>query len=184
MEMILLEKSSYLSRSNWVERTPLSSELKDSVLTSEILFLPIENFRGLSERAFPQGTSDLFRYIKEKARHLAGTELCISECEYQELALYSKEIRLGHFLVTQLVAPVLIGLLTSYVYDNLKAEPDDKISVTIQIEGKCNDYKFTFDGLSKDFNSIGSKIMQNVDSCENTDNNQIEFRDENEITKI
>ncbi|EOS9418527.1 hypothetical protein ACNKYB_003567 [Yersinia enterocolitica] len=185
MEIELLDKSSLLSRQNWLERVQLPPDMIESVRHSSVLFLPIENFRGVINYSFPQGTVDLFLYIQKHMTHLGQTELCIADDDYQELALYSREIRLGHLLVTQVVAPVLIGLLTSYVYDIIKSAPEDNVTLTLQIEGECNDYLLSYNGPAKDFRQIEPRLLQLTNGCDGPKNAVSSTKEgPDDITKI
>ncbi|HHD2942186.1 MULTISPECIES: hypothetical protein [Enterobacteriaceae] len=170
MEITLLDKTSPLSRQNWLERVPLPPDMAESVYRSSVVFLPIESFRGVVNFSFPQGTSDLYQFLLKHRGELGQTELCITDDDYQELALYSREIRLGHLLVTQVVAPVLIGLLTNYIYDIVKSDPDDNVTLTLQVEGKCNDILIKYDGPAKDFQLIKPHLLSLTHECDSEKN--------------
>ena len=161
------------SREYWIKETSIvDPELKKAILSSGILLIPTPNFRENVGMAFPQGTVELYKYIEEKVSSISTVELCINDEDYQEIALYSRQLRLGTFIVTLLIAPVLVNVLSSYISEKLKGNNEDKISVSIQIEDGCKNYKLTYDGNVNDFIKIKKDVEQVISECNGNGHNE------------
>jgi hypothetical protein len=109
-------------------------EQAPSVLASEIngkrvLLLPSHG----SEDAFYAGSLDTLDYLNENGLE---ADLYSTDEEYKELSLHGADLWLGTFIFQSIVIPVFCGVISSYIYDKLKAKPDDKISLKFIIEKK------------------------------------------------
>ncbi|EJO3864428.1 hypothetical protein ACN930_004677 [Vibrio parahaemolyticus] len=153
------------SRASWIEDVSLSSGLKETVENSSILFLPVKNFRGEVDFAFPQGTLDLYNYLKKEIEGTGTVEICIDDERYSEIALYSREIRFGKIIVSVVFAPLIVGLLTNYMYDQLSVKAEDKITIAISVESECQNYEVHYDGTAEDFGTINESIKNILADC-------------------
>ncbi|PSW86367.1 hypothetical protein [Photobacterium damselae] len=153
------------SRASWIEDVSLSSGLKETVENSSILFLPVKNFRGKVDFAFPQGTLDLYNYLKKEIEGTGTVEICIDDERYSEIALYSRKIRFGKIIVNVVFAPLIVGLLTNYMYDQLSVKGEDNVTIAISVESECQNYEVHYDGTAEDFGTINESIKNILANC-------------------
>ena len=106
-----------------------SPELASELQGKNVLILPSHQ----TQDAFYAGSLDIVDYLNEGK---LNADLYSTDEEYKELSLHGAEIWLGTFLIKDIVIPVFCGLISSYIYDKLKAKPDDKISLKFIVENK------------------------------------------------
>lgn len=139
---------------------------EDALQAADVLIVPLKDFRQGVPVAFHQDTPALFRYLASELGDLK-VEICSSEEEYVEVSLHSKSFRLSGMVVTYVVAPLLINLLSSYIYDHLKAQPKDSVEVGLIVEDhECKAFKFEFKGEAKDFHLLADQVGQMARDCE------------------
>jgi len=158
------------SKQYWVDQEFISEKTRDALMSADVIIAPMLNFREGVEVSFHQGTLLFFNYLLEnlETKSLKAV-VCSPDDEYYEIALHSKEYRFSKIIINSAVAPIIIGLLTSYIYDELKVKPEDKLNTTIVIEfNDCKTYKLDFDGKASDFPSTIDKIKELTESCNNT----------------
>ncbi|WP_394221329.1 hypothetical protein [Alteromonas gracilis] len=105
------------------------SELSENIDEVAVLILPSHD----TDDCFYSGSLDTLDYLNNNA---LKTEVYANDDEYKELGLHAADIWLGTFFVKNIVIPVFCGLVSSYVYDKLKANKDDKISLKFVVEKK------------------------------------------------
>ena len=116
---------------------------------------------------FHQDTGTLYQFLQEKLAGQALVELCATDDEYLEVALHSSVHRIGTIVVAFLVAPVVVNLLSSYVYDSLQAKPNDVVEASIIVEDHdCKGFRFTYKGEAKDFHALADKVGQLSRDCQ------------------
>jgi hypothetical protein len=133
---------------------------------ADVLIVPVRDFREGVPFAFHQDTPALFRFLTSELGDLK-VEICSGDDEYVEVSLHSKSLRLSGIVVTYVVAPLLINLLSSYLYDQLKAQPKDAVEVALVVEDhECKTFKFSFKGEAKDFHLLADQVSQMARDCE------------------
>lgn len=103
----------------------MASELQGK----SILILPSHQ----TNDAFYAGSLDILDYLNESE---LNADLYSTDEEYKELSLHGAGLWLGTFIVQSLVIPIFCGVISSYIYDKLKAKPEDKISLKLIVEKK------------------------------------------------
>jgi hypothetical protein len=136
-----------------------------AIASADILLVPMERFRNEVEFVFHQGTPRLFNFLKEGAVAY-NVEICVDDDQYLELALHGAAHRLGTIIVTYVAAPLLVGLLTNYVYDELRAKPQDTVEASIVVEDHdCRGFSFHFDGNASDFHLLADAVGELSKKC-------------------
>lgn len=136
------------------------------VSAAEVLIVPLKDFREGVAFAFHQDTASFARYLAKNLAGQAKIEVLADDDEYVEIALHGASLRFSTIVVTAVVAPVLINLLSSYIYDELKAKPSDTIEMSLIIEDHhCHAMHLEFKGEAKDFVSAADKIKQVARDC-------------------
>jgi hypothetical protein len=153
------------SRQFWLEQNIVKG-LESQLTAADVLIVPLLEFRPGVKYVFHQDTPALYEYLRSALADQMIVEICANDEEYLEIALHSNFLRLSRIVVSYAVAPVVIGLLTNYIYDELKAKPRDTIELSITVEDEqCNAFNFSFNGDAKDLNLIADKVGQMARDC-------------------
>jgi hypothetical protein len=165
----------------WAAIAQLSGGIKKLVLQSDVLIVPLQNYRENVELSFHQGTLGFHDYLKQSLSNQAIVEICIEDSQYQELALHSNEYRLNKLLVNVVIAPMIIGLLTNYAYDVLKANPTDTVKTSLGIYKKdCSTIQLDYDGPVNGLSDLNKNISDIIKQCENGKTEKDEQKKKNE----
>jgi hypothetical protein len=133
---------------------------------ADVLIVPVKDFREGVPFAFHQDTPALYRFLVAELGGLK-VEICANDEEYVEVSLHSQSFRLSSIVVTYVAAPLLINLVSSYIYDHLKAKPTDAVEVSLVIEDhECKMFKFAFKGEAKDIHLLADQVGQLARDCE------------------
>lgn len=104
-------------------------ELLEYIDEVGILILPSHD----TDDCFYTGSLDTLDYLNDNG---LKAEVYANDEDYKELGLYAADIWLGTFFVKNIVIPVFCSVISSYIYDKLKANKDDKISLKFIVEKK------------------------------------------------
>jgi len=135
---------------NLVKNAP--TEIAGNINKVAVLILPSHG----TVDSFYAGSLDTYDYLTANE---IRTEIYSNEDDYKELSLHGADIWLGTFFLKNFVIPIFCSVLAAYVYDKLKANKDDNISVKFIIEKKKGETStVSFDGkvenLEKALNAI------------------------------
>lgn len=139
-------------------------EIIDVIKQADILILPYEGFRDRSDYLFPEETFKLYDYIKG-AIQVQGesltVEICSSDEEYKELELHADVINIANIIVNSSVYAIVVGIITSYLYDKLKKynkkDINTNVSITVETDGESKTIRY--EGSIENFESA----MKSVD---------------------
>lgn len=142
----------------------LAKKHRSDVERADIVIVPFENFRGI-QFAFHQNTPHLFQYIKSGANGFE-VEICADDEEYLEVALHGQAIRIGTIIATYVAIPIVVNLLSSYIYDEMKAKPKDTVEVSLIVQDhECKAFKFDFNGNAEEFNKLSDAAGELARKC-------------------
>lgn len=137
------------------------------VNAADALIVPEKDFRQGVPYVFHQDTTTLYRYLKKNLDSQFSIEVCADDHEFVEISLHSACFRISKIVASVAVAPLLVNLLSSYLYDYIKAKPTDNVEVSLVIEDhECRAFKFDFKGEAKDFNLLADKVGELARNCE------------------
>lgn len=153
------------SKQYWLQQG-LGKGHEATLATADGLIVPERNFRDGVPFVFHQDTTTLYKFLSTKLAGSISIEICANDEEYLEISLHSASFRLSGIVVSYVVAPLLIGLLTNYIYDELKAKPTDSVEATLIVEDhECRSFKFAFKGEAKDFGLLADKVGELARNC-------------------
>jgi hypothetical protein len=117
-----------------IERPYIGPKRIAELTKSNIVILPLENFRDDVPLCFHSGTRNIFLFLKE----IDGfqPEICVEKDQYKEITLHSDELRFGTFLLTYVIAPIFVSVFSNYINKKLNAKQDDKVSLNVIVENK------------------------------------------------
>lgn len=102
-----------------------------NILSSNVIILPSER----ESSPFYTGTIETFDYLRAEMPD-DNVEIYAADEDYKELSLHSADIWLGNFWVVSIAAPIFTTVISSYIYDKLKAKDGDHITMKVIVEGK------------------------------------------------
>ena len=103
----------------WRQKSFVSEDLGRQLADANFLLVPQEGFRDFDGPLFPVGTEEFFRFLREKAPPEVKVDLCVSDDDYKELALHAELLILAGVVVTTLIAPVVVNLVSEYLKKRL-----------------------------------------------------------------
>ena len=107
--------------------------IEHDVSSVDILAIPVGSEYSDSNRAFHNSIGDVYDYFVSESKD-AQFDVYSDDGELEELMLHSDDWWLGSFLLTSVFIPGFVNLITSYVYDVLKAKNDDNISIEVIVD--------------------------------------------------
>jgi hypothetical protein len=105
------------------------AEIANTLNEKNVVILPSHGH----DDAYYAGTLDTLDFLNENG---VNTDVYATDDEYKELGLHGAEIWLGTFIIQSVVVPIFCGVISSYIYDKLKAKDDDNIALKFMIESK------------------------------------------------
>jgi hypothetical protein len=167
-EEFVVEKSE-ASFSTWLGKSHISDELRQQLATSNVLLLPQENFREGVGIIFPIGTEEIFSYLKENAPEEVSVDILVEDSDYKEIALFSDFlIILGSFLVTSIVAPIFVNLVSDYlIKKRLPRKTANQTRIEILIESDKETTRVFYEGPTSDFRKTVLPVVESLGSRSN-----------------
>lgn len=144
-------------RGYWLDQPWVSEALRPTLLRAPVLALP--NARGGDEGpTFPQGSGEVLDRLRVLLGE-PGVVLAIDSGRYMELALHGQAWRLPKLLLTTVVLPMIIGVLTNRLDELLPGHHhDDTLETTFLIEAPHHrTLKIEFKGRVEDLTALLQK---------------------------
>ena len=153
------------SKEYWLEQG-LGRGFEAALATADALIVPEKDFREGVAFVFHQDTTTLYRFLSRELAGRVSIEICSNDDEYLEISLHSASFRLSKIVVNYVAAPLLVGLLTNYLYDQMKAKPTDNVEATLIVEDhECRSFKFSYKGEAKDFGLLADQVGELSRKC-------------------
>ncbi len=142
--------------SYWARKQLKHTELRDAILSSDILLLPYEGFRDYQGLVFPVNTEELFAQLKETLPDNIRIDVAVSDDDYVELSLRSDLLHIADILVEYVLAPILVAFLADYIKNRLRRRYDQtnvKTSFFIEDVGKTTrkTVRVSYEGPATEF---------------------------------
>ena len=115
----------------WINQPFVPENLKPELKQASILIVPVIGFRRDGEATFPVGTDNVLAFFKEKLPPGIIVDICIDDAGYMELSLHSNFKRIGTFIVTSILLPVFVTVLSDFVKEKILKGSEDKPTVQI-----------------------------------------------------
>lgn len=153
------------SKEYWLQQG-LGRGFEGVLSSADALIVPEKDFRQGVAFVFHQDTTTLYRYLSTQLAGILSIEICSNDDEYLEISLHSASFRLSKIVVNYVAAPLLVGLLTNYLYDQMKAKPTDMVEATLVVEDhECRSFKFSYTGEAKDFGLLADQVGELTRKC-------------------
>lgn len=139
----------------------------NDIKKANLLLIPSNGFRNYEHLVFPELTLEFLNYIRENATGEIISDIAISDDDFQKLELHSASIKIATFIVSAIVLPLAINLVSNFLYDEAKKhlrEPDDlsaEITIIVQDGDKSKEvsYKGPISGIKSTFESISDGLF-------------------------
>lgn len=163
IENELITEATKQNFSFWLHRPYISQKLRNKLLTSDILIVPDEGIRDFKLPMFPVKTEEIFTFLRNNIPSDYQIDICIEDDDYKELALHHDLRKIGRFIVTVAVLPVLVSLLSSYLQDKMKHTDSGRaINVEIIVQEKDGSARILkYEGRPEDFRETITSLEKN-----------------------
>jgi hypothetical protein len=156
------------SAKTWATKPFVADEIRDAVAGADILLVPTEGYADRQDLLFfPAGTSELFRFLKDRVRDDVHVEVAATDDDYQEVARHADVMYLPEIIVNLILAPVLAGLLVEYI--KMKAGRQEqsttiKTSITLRDDATQRSLRVDYDGPATAFQETIASISKQLQS--------------------
>jgi hypothetical protein len=150
-----------IEQSKWID-----AELAKSIQQAGIIIVPWERFRGVEAPLFPVGTSELFHSLIETVPSGVGVELAATDEHYSEVALHADLVVLPTLLVSAVVVPVVVNLISEWLKKRLlerAKEADVKFEMIVE-ESDGRTKSLRYEGPVNSFESLVHAQLRQADS--------------------
>ena len=138
-------------------------ELSEPLETINLLLIPMENFRDVTNPVFPEQTMDFFEFIKSNSPEAIVSEIAISDDDYKELELHADLVVLTTMVVEAIVFPLVVDLISNYIDQKIiRSSPSSKIKVNIKVVKGDNSIDVAYEGDADKFKQTieGAKLLE------------------------
>ena len=123
-------------REYWAMRPWVSAEARLNVRDADILLIPWEDFREGRPALFPQGTTDFLRTLTQHFPERALV-LAVDKTRFEEIALHARQTRWPTVMVTAVLLPLLVNVLTELAKKLVEEHPSQQtVQIGLIVEGK------------------------------------------------
>lgn len=102
----------------WINKDYIDKELKSIISKASILIVPFEDLRESVGPVFPSDTESVLYFFQKNLPQDILIDICISDSDYQTFKFNNHYRKIGKFVVTSVVIPVFINILSEYINNN------------------------------------------------------------------
>lgn len=95
------------------------------------LIIPYENFRSGVDYCFSEYAQEVLEYSRDNPD--LTMDIAATDDNYKVIELHSLLLQIGDFVVTNVVLPIAVGIVTNYVYDKIKRLHREKEDVEVRV---------------------------------------------------
>lgn len=158
------------------EKEYFPKELTEEIKQANVLLIPDHIKREDKEGyVFPECTQEFLEYVKDNGSDNLIPDIAINDGDFKKLELHSASITIATFVVTSIVLPIMINLVSNYLYDQAKKMHRDKKDVSARVniittedgkKSKMISYEGPVNGIEEALKSAAKDIFKD-DSQEN-----------------
>ena len=153
------------------EKEYFPKDLYAVIKEANVLLIPDYIKRGDSEGyVFPESTQEFLEYLKENASDSIRPDIAIDDDGFKKLELHSATITVATFVVQNIVLPMIVSLVSNYLYDQAKKMHREKKDVSAKVniittneagkKGKMISYEGPVSGIEEALNSAARDIFK------------------------
>lgn len=150
-------------RQYWATRPWASDETAHHIRTADLLLLPWEDFREKRPTLFPQGTTDFMRMLIKRLPESA-VAVAVDKEWYQEIALHARKTRWPTIMVTAVMLPLLVDVLSDCTKKLIDEHASDQtIEFRVIVEGQHRQcIEVEYKGAAND---LARTLAEQADRC-------------------
>lgn len=169
----LLLESGTESLQTWIKRPFVGDNLRQQLSKANVLVVPNEGYGDRVDLIyFPSGTAELFQFIRESGMENLSVEICIEDADYKEVALHADILIVATFVVTSLIAPLAVDLISEYIKQRLFCRREDETEVraklTVYDEKDKLSIDLTYKGPAPEYRKVMMKALSKLSSQKET----------------
>ncbi|MFY1112486.1 MAG: hypothetical protein AB3K77_12500 [Methanosarcinaceae archaeon] len=111
------------------------------------------------DTCFPQGTIDFYQYLQRNSSADFKVGIAVIDDEYQELTQYSDTIVLATIIVQSIYFPVIINLISNYIYDKCISKNNEVVS-EILINKKDHTINYKYCGPAETYEKVMLNLLE------------------------
>lgn len=154
-----------VSLDDWLARPFISDETRANLSHVNALIVPDEGDAGEGVMYFPKGTSDLFKYLNAHKSEGLTIDVCIEDKDYKELLQHADLLTVADFVVTALIAPVVVNLISAYIAswrENRLEKTMVKSKLTVVREGDRAAIEYEYYGPAKEYHDVMNSALSRI----------------------
>lgn len=133
------------------------------VKEATVLLIPNEHLNSNIGLTFPENTNDFLVFLQDRADKVFKPDIAVADKDFKKYIMHSAVVQLATIVCTAIVLPIVINLVSAYLYDLLKRDlkTDEELSAEITLyiqkgQGKSLKlhYKGPVSGLKDTLNSV------------------------------
>ncbi len=147
-------------RDFWVSRPDLNEETRQSLRAADILIVPEgDDYQG-EGIYFPEGTIEFYHYLLAEN---AAVEVAANDDDFKEVARHFDLVILGGFVVTSVVLPLFVNLLSKHLENRLLNPEKSAIRIALTVQNSDGSAKhLNYEGPVNEFESQIKPLFQEV----------------------
>ena len=116
------------------EKEYFPRELMNEIKKANVLLIPDYVKREDKEGyVFPECTQEFLEYVRDNCSDNLIPDIAIDDEDFKKLELHSAAITIATFVVTGIVLPMMINLVSNYLYDQAKKMHREKKDVYTKV---------------------------------------------------
>ncbi len=116
------------------EKEYFPKELADEIKQANVLLIPDHvKWEDKEGYVFPECTQEFLEYVKDNGSDTLIPDIAINDEDFKKMELHSAAIAIATFVTTSIVLPVMINLVSNYLYDKAKKMHRDKKDVSARV---------------------------------------------------
>lgn len=144
------------------------TELKNEIKKANFLILPTDYSTNNNEVLFPEMTGDFLQYVKKHSETPLIADIAISDDGFRRVEKHSALIEVATIIITDVVLPIAISLISSYLYDAVKKlrrkpnETSTRVNIIVEENGKKTTTKIEYEGPIEGMKETLDKVASNI----------------------
>jgi len=154
----------------WISKPFVGNELRQQLRQANVLLVPQTGYFTDQETLnFPKGTEEFFLFLKEHSESKLCVDICVEDDDFTTLIQHADILTIASIVMTVVVAPITINLISDFIIQRLKRRYDDGrviSEITIYDEAAGKSFKCYYNGPATAYREVMNKAVMQI--CENS----------------
>ena len=149
-------------------------ELQNNLQAASVLIIPTDIGREHEGPVFPNTTREVYQRLREELDESAIVEAAVRDEDYEEFLFHSDDIILPVlFIAREILVPVVVSILASYIYDRLRKRGEQSAKSTVKskihvMRRNQDPMLIEYDGPAETFERSFLQILRDLDITQRT----------------